>query len=755
VQPNTSPTSTDGNIFVVTSSQITAIIVGTFVGSAIVTLVIVCFISSCRKKRAAKYAEKQGLDAGGSPNSQDHDESTGRAEGYWSRQEAGTVPTSAALSRPSASTGRAPAAAPAPTPQRPPSVVHRPNLPTLVEESPPVSATLNPSYSARNVPTRSTADGLPYSPPVVNGVPQQPEPVKLALSKRVSRGGSQRTAVVRLGSQEISDNGRLSSGLSISTSQPNDSYFLPGSSRASSQALPNRPSLSRSPSSETLPVLRKTMASPLTLNPPNAAFSAPEIPAIPHWTGPLKSKTPPNAGVDQRQTGSQYGNQESQAQIPQSQRQSQQPDDPFTRAEPQLSHIAFLVSQKHMEEQTQQLQQTSQNTEPESQVKHNMSTSSSVYSGNNVVASNAINTVAAAVNSDTYLATPVPRRVSILPLPPVSPFSESFDGSSQTQTVVVNDPGWAEYPSSLSPPPPPPPRSPLRKSAALSVSNQPPMQSASPPSPSPDKGPGQNDKAAMFSPMPSWRSSRNSFYAPDSYNVAGALGLAQATAGLDIVGGMADGTGSGKGKETVVRVKRGDSNGSNSSTDSNTNANGGRYTWLASTDDVTQEAGNKASTPPPKTTTITSTWAGGGPLMEPSPAEFASAASMRRNERQAGARLTVDGAKFPTPLDLSSATPATPKRESQVEPQTPRFSLFPRTDGGGGSPAWSTANSDVSQVSPVGAGVGIALSRDPSPVDSGSRRASRLGHKRNSSSLSTFNLGRRDRRSSALQIVNK
>lgn len=680
--------------------------------------------------------------------------------------------TSGVISRSSAASSQAPA------PQRPQAGTQRSNLPTLVEESPPVSATLNLSRSGGNAPARSEP-----SDSMMSGgrAPEQAEPEKVSIWKRLGgRGNSKGKEPAQPTSRETTESTSGPSDITTPASRPGDFYSRPGPPQSGSQVTAEGFQLPRTPSSDTLQVLRKKMASPLTLNPPNEPFSPSDLEAIPRWTAPkwqtpsnrgsARSKTPSNMGTmnsvtlsntmsntmstgpdgRQRRPGSQYLNRDVRSQVT-SQMQSPESEDPYVRAERQLSHIAFMVSQKHMEEQqrNQPTATTSQDQQPGAQSGRNLIDPGKSSSSNN----NGTSTAAASVDSNTVLAAPVPRRLSIVPLPPVSPFSETFDGEDQAQNDEgAGDPSrLSAYISQLAPPPrsplrrshpspllmaearrsasppPPPPRSPLRKLRPSLMPNERPPVSPLSPLPNGGAGPDDVNGAPPFSPMPSWRSSyRNSYMGLGAEN-ADAVGLAQATAGLGIVD-----NGKGKGKAVAVNAN---------SPDSSPEGNGGRYTWRESTDG-TAEANNGSA---PKSA-IGGTWASGGPLMEPSPAEFASAASLETRRSRSTARLTLGRADFPAPLNL----PSTPVRDEHQQPNTPRrFSLFPRTDENI-SPSVLAGNLDLSRMNTMGSGV------PATPVDSGSRLGSRKGHTRNKSSLSSVDFSRRERRSSiwGAQAVN-
>ncbi|ETS78878.1 hypothetical protein PFICI_08731 [Pestalotiopsis fici W106-1] len=625
VQPNSSGSTDDSGVLVVTPSQIAAIVIGTIVGTAIFTLLVVYGVMLCRQKREKKYLEK--LRNGNKDNDQivlhaiDHDDETGRAEGYSSRDEKQRANWSV----------QSRAAGPAMSRDGPkgPLTSHRPSLPPLPEESPRVSDQFN-LYP----PGEGTSHGLDFHPMTYGseqigpGMPEEPAPVKLSLMKRRSKGGSQRIAVARVGStsRQGGENAHKPQR-SLSSVTP---YFSAPISQVSSPF--QRPPLDRTPSSDTLPRRRSDVVSPLALNPLPSATTGPRSTSGFTWGswGPETTSQPPpipSLNVPAQpvyQPYSPYGNLAT--------RQQYVPDNG-------QDNISFLLQQQSSSSDL------SQRAAQPGGYDDYAGTSSGLGNANQI--------------SSDYLSTPQPTRPynHLSGISANSPYSSTFE-------VPLASPAFM---SPLSPPP----KSPLRTVVRLTKSDRElrDQHNVSPvSSDGGGDGSGSNMTHKAAAPLPLRRLSRSS-------GELGAVGLAQATAGLDLnIGpsGMAfnidqvvldppnattttqQADNATARTTTTLGSDRPSRASSLRSTYTNTNPNGGgRFTFLSS-NGHTPESSRRSLTP-------TSPWGG--------PAAAAPPHHLRKRRSSSLGRIEIP----PEQLTAGGIYVGAPG---------PRFTLFPRTDGG-------------------------------------------------------------------------
>ncbi|KAI0124821.1 hypothetical protein BJ170DRAFT_597673 [Xylariales sp. AK1849] len=315
------PASSEADSFLVTPSQIAAIIIGTVIGTAIITLSIVYFISLCRGRSAKKYADKKlDGDERNSPTTYDDSialdplpsESTGRANGYLTREEkqlinlpSNTQPVVSQRQQPSLR-------------QHP--ISHRPSLPPLPEESPRSSERLS-LYDTGGDASAGFGFSMGLTPAAEGSLDTAEDegPVSLELTQRRSVGGTKRTRTVKVRSAREVNKTHHKRPASAAAENP---YFNTKSQDRETrnqacdplqthQLTRDRATIVRTPSSDTLPhTLRSDFPSPLTLNPPTTTVSAaPQMPALSSW------KT-----------------------------QNSQPQQPYPQHRTQ-NHIAFLLSQ--------------------------------------------------------------------------------------------------------------------------------------------------------------------------------------------------------------------------------------------------------------------------------------------------------------------------------------------------------------------------------------------------------------------------
>ncbi|KAH6646701.1 hypothetical protein BKA67DRAFT_580337, partial [Truncatella angustata] len=301
VQPNSSASPGATGAFLVTPSQIAAIVIGTIVGTAILTLLVVYSIVLCREKRRRKYEKyKQGPEDNyeSAPNVADHDDQTGRAEGRSTRDEKrakwSIAPRPAVAVKPIVS----PKHPAMPTrPQQAQLISHRSklSLPALPEESPRVSDQFDlhpPEAESSN--SALAFHALSYTPEQPAGwrIPE-PDTVKLTLTKRQSRGGRQRLAVTRVGgaSQQASNNTK-DMKRAFGFANP----YAAGPSSWEGEPPFRGPPPVRTPSSETLPYPSNAMPSPLALNPPAGISTTSQYPSStwgPWCPEPLRTASGP------------------------------------------------------------------------------------------------------------------------------------------------------------------------------------------------------------------------------------------------------------------------------------------------------------------------------------------------------------------------------------------------------------------------------------------------------------------------------
>lgn len=631
----------------------------------------------CRQKREKKYLEK--LRNGNKDNDRivlhaiDHDDETGRAEGYSSRDE---------KQRPNWSVQSRTAGPPMPRDgPKGPLTSHRPSLPPLPEESPRVSDQFN-LYP----PGEGASNGLDFQPMTYGseqigpGMLEEPAPVKLSLMKRRSKGGSQRIAVARVastsrqGGESANKNGR-----SLSNVNP---YYAGPASQVSSP-FQQRPPLDRTPSSDTLP-RRSDVVSPLALNPlPNAMPTVPRGTSGYTWGswGPESSRPPPIPSLNvtaqpEYQVYSPYGSLAGKQQyVPDSGQ----------------DNISFLL---HQQNSNSNLSQRA------AQPGYDDHAGSSSGLGNN----NQI--------SSDYLSTPQPTRPynHLSGISASSPYSSTFE-------VPLASPAFM---SPLSPPP----KSPLRTVVRLTKSDRELRDQHNVSPVSSDGGGGSNITHRAAAPPALRRLSRSS-------GELGAVGLAQATAGLDLnIGGPSfniaevvspdplphasttttttststnmqrpfdhaairtttalSGTGSSSSDNRPSRAS------SLRSTYTNTNPNGGgRFTFLSSNGHTPESSIRRSLTP-------TSPW--GGP-------------NTNTNNNMMMTTTAPQHQQQPPPHHLRKRRSSSLGR-IEIPPEQltaggiyvgapgpgPRFTLFPRTDGGNGNGNGSNGNLSRAMPPPV------------------------------------------------------
>ncbi|KAI4593097.1 Muc22p [Pestalotiopsis sp. 9143b] len=618
VQPNSSGGTDDAGALVVTPSQIAAIVIGTIVGTAIFTLLVVYGVMLCRQKREKKYLE--GLRRGGNKDhdhitltAMDHDDETGRAEGYSSRDEKQRAKWFA-QTRPDRAHH-----IPSSTQQKGPLTSHRPSLPPLPEESPRVSDQFNLYPPEERDPNGLDFHPMTYASEQTPGMPEEPAPVKLSLMKRRSKGGSQRIAVARVGS--TSTHGPIRPSRNSTVVNP---YFTGPAAQVSSRY--HRPPLDRTPSSDTLPRGRGDRVSPLALNPTTVSRSASDF-TWGSWGPETPSRPPPVPSIN----------------VP------TQPDYPYSpygnlASKPQYAPdsgqdtIGFLL---------QQQQQGSATSLPQrAQPGYNSQTANGGLGAANQISSD-------------YLSTPQPTR-------PYNHLSGISGGSPYSSTFEVPLASPA-YMSPLSPPP----KSPLRTVVRLTKSDRElrDQHNVSPlSSDGAEPSTNTNTNRRSGAPQPLRRLSRSS-------GELGAVGLAQATAGLDLnIGGFniaevmsssdpapasqtdtttttattaTTGVGSSSG-----RLSRASSLRSTNTTNTNLNGGGGRFTFLSSSGHTPDSR---------RSLTPTSPWGGPPASIVPPPLRKRRSSSLGRIEIPPE-QLTAGGIYVGAP--------------------GPRFTLFPRTDGG-------------------------------------------------------------------------
>ncbi|KAK9776429.1 putative REJ domain-containing protein [Seiridium cardinale] len=657
VQPNSSASSEDAGSLLITPSQIAAMVIGTIVGTAIFTLLVVYAVVICRQRREKKHMEKYRKESKYSDialNAIGRDDETGRAEGYSSRYHRPTAHHSEGTRSivPVSQVAR---------PQKAQLISHRPSLPPLQEESPRVSDQFD-LYPPREGPSEGLDfHALSYTPEQTShGMPEEPDPVKLALIKRRSRGGSQRLAVTRVGS--VSHQGHDSDSSNLDTSVAANSYFsgplTPG------QPSFKRPRLARTPSSDTLPHPNRELPSPLASNSPINLAKTPATAASNWGWGAESSSQVPL-------TSNQYQNLNAQV----------QPDYPYTyrpsTAKPQYipdrnqPHIGFLLQQDSVSPRpVQQAQQYEYDKLHPNDIRK--------FNAANPRAENMRPTV-----STDGVSSPIPLRpINHISISPISPYSSTFENPLASPNFI----------SPLSPPP----KSPLRAVMRLSKSdyalrgqhNVSPLSS--------DDGHDSSRKATP--PLPLRRFSRSS-------GELGAVGLAQATAGLDLnigpsgtspfprttndddddddeydgedddITAMTPGLPALRRTDTAASGPSRASSLTTKSYHSNTNPNGGgRFTFLAS-NGHTPDSSNRSSTP-------TSPW---GPLP-----------SLRKRRSSSLGRIEIP----PEQLTVGGIYVGAPG---------PKFVLFPRSGAGGSAASTRTSPGAVVPVSPFGAGSGLGL----------------------------------------------
>ncbi|KAK6084476.1 hypothetical protein SCUP234_03265 [Seiridium cupressi] len=484
--PNSSASSEDAGSLLITPSQIAAMVIGTIVGTAIFTLLVVYAVVICRQRREKKHMEKYRKERKYSDialNAMDRDDETGRAEGYSSRYHRPAAPHSEG-------TGSIVPVRQVVRPQKAQLITHRPSLPPLQEESPRVSDQFD-LYPPREGPSEGLDfHALSYTPEQTShGMPEEPDPVKLALIKRQSRGGSKRLAVTRVDS--VSHQRHDSNSSNLDASVPANPYF-PGP-LTPGQPSCKRPRLARTPSSDTLPHPNRELPSPLAPNPPMSSAIAPATATSNWgWGAESSSQVPP--------TSSQYQNLNAQV----------QPDYPYTyqpsSAKPQYipdrnqPHVGFL------------LQQDSASPRPAQQAQQYEY--DKLYP-NYVRRSNAANPRAENMRptvSTDGVSSPIPLRpMNHISISPISPYSSTFENPLASPNFI----------SPLSPPP----KSPLRAIMRLSKSDYSLRDQHNVSPLSSDDGHDSSRKATP--PLPLRGFSRSS-------GELGAVSLAQATAGLDL-----------------------------------------------------------------------------------------------------------------------------------------------------------------------------------------------------------------------------
>ncbi|KAI1869295.1 uncharacterized protein JN550_005925 [Neoarthrinium moseri] len=651
-QPSSPGSTSENGIIHVTPGQIAAIVIGTMIGSAILTLIIVYFIGMLRKRRSRSSDESYGDGEESEYNDQmalnplGQDDGTGRADGYMSRglNEKGATswsPTAATTTnRAHGGPKHIPLIPQASQKLQP--ISHRPSLPPLPEDR-----GVYHSGNHSSIGFGST-NGLDFSltDPRLGpqgSMPEQPEPVKLTLAKRLSRGGSQRMAVVRTPSQGGNDaSDTLSSpGHARSPSGPDNLYFTISSS-VYSPGAGTRPDHVRTLSSDIFPRRKSGIISPLSLNPPTSASSVPRVSALASWGswGPISPSNPPPMIPYQYQNlastaapgppASRNGNTDPNPTMPA----------PLTPVNQQRipdrtqNHIAFLLSQnsQHSPQPSTQLPQ-----QP------------GAYPGTTTSPEPMVGTAATSHLSPRPL-----RPIKPLSISPSSPYSSTFERPAQQPA-----PPSPAFMSPLSPPP----RSPLRAARSEQSLRTPttvsPLTTAPP---SQRSSPSADDKA--MPPLPLDQSRRRS-RSNSSGELEVRVGLAQAVAGLDMLGGGGFGSSaaSNGGGSDLTKAS------SSGVGDTEAGPNRARFTsWLASNDPSSESgSGSPTNTDDP--------W--GRPLPVP---------RIRRKR----------SSSTPGPVDYVPEQPRTPGA-------VPKFSLFPRTG-----------------VSEVGAS-------QPSYADDGQRRRSSLG----------------------------
>ncbi|KAK9797851.1 putative REJ domain-containing protein [Seiridium cardinale] len=656
VQPNSSASSEDAGSLLITPSQIAAMVIGTIVGTAIFTLLVVYAVVICRQRREKKHMEKYRKESKYSDialNAIGRDDETGRAEGYSSRYHRPAAHHSEGTRSivPVSQVAR---------PQKAQLISHRPSLPPLQEESPRVSDQFD-LYPPREGPSEGLDfHALSYTPEQTShGMPEEPDPVKLALIKRRSRGGSQRLAVTRVGS--VSHQGHDSDSSNLDTSVAANPYFsgplTPG------QPSFKRPRLARTPSSDTLPHPNRELPSPLASNSPMSLAKTPATAASNWGWGAESSSQVPL-------TSNQYQNLNAQV----------QPDYPYTyrpsTAKPQYipdrnqPHIGFLLQQDSVSPRpVQQAQQYEYDKLHPNDIRK--------FNAANPRAENMRPTV-----STDGVSSPIPLRpINHISISPISPYSSTFENPLASPNFI----------SPLSPPP----KSPLRAVMRLSKSDYALRDQHNVSPLSSDDGHDSSRKATP--PLPLRRFSRSS-------GELGAVGLAQATAGLDLnigpsgtspfprttnddddddeydgedddITAMTPGLPALRRTDTAASGPSRASSLTTKSYHSNTNPNGGgRFTFLAS-NGHTPDSSNRSSTP-------TSPW---GPLP-----------SLRKRRSSSLGRIEIP----PEQLTVGGIYVGAPG---------PKFVLFPRSGAGGSAASTRTSPGAVVPVSPFGAGSGLGL----------------------------------------------
>lgn len=524
-------------------------VIGTAVGTAILILLVVYGVIICRhrkrKTQIERYQRKSNYDDKITLNAIVHDDETGRAEAYSLRDEKQRA-NWPVRSKPVVTTRQMYVT------QKAQLVYHRPNLPPLQEKTPRVSEKLD-LYPPGEGPS-STFDyhAIRYTPePPAPGVPEEPEPVKLALTKRQSRGGKQRLAVTRVGSVSQQGGQKTTGNTTPSSTNP---YF---SGPVTSGVTPfPRPPLIRTPSSDTLPHPNSRLPSPLALNPLLGAATAPHVSAF-TW-GSRDTEPLPQAP----RLPSQYQNLKGQV----------QPDWPYTNVSPNTNpqytsdrsanHVGFLLDPNHPSPQPAQTP-TYSTTRPSN------------------TGSSSLNAIPTMSGAGAKLA----RSSDLSPQPSDARNHLSISLVSSYSSMFDNPLASPSFMSPLSPPP----KSPLCSGVQLSKSEYTLREhNVSPPSSDEE---GLNSAEKPMPPLPSRRRSCSS-------GELGAVGLAQATAGLDLDIGLPGGAFFGTaGRTTGPRpptLTRTNTDGTtvsdvisraSSPRSSNTNTNpdgGGRYTFLAS-----------------------------------------------------------------------------------------------------------------------------------------------------------------------------
>lgn len=442
------------------------------------------------------------------------------------------------------------------------------------------------------------------------GMLEEPEPVKLALMKRTSQGGSQRLAVRRVGSVSQRGGGDTNANQRASVVNP---YF---SSPMSAGAPPfQRPALVRTPSSDTLPHSNGDFPSPLALNPPLGASTGPRVPAF-TW-----GSWGPDAPVRASLLPDQYQNLNAQLQS----------DYPYTyRAPISQPHYSQERNQDHISLRLQ---------------RDDVSPRSAQEPSYNAESSHRSNTGARFTESGYLPPNPLNPKNNRA-ISPVSPYSSTFENPLASPSFM----------SPLSPPP----KSPLRTVVRPSRSDY----SLRERSVSPLSSDGGDSTDKPMPPLPLRRLSRSS-------GALGALNFAQATAGLD----LSAGPGGALFTPTPPFLTCTDTNGTtfsgvvsraSSLRSSNTNTNpdgGGQFTFLASNGHTPES--NRSVTP-------TSPW---GPLP-----------ALKKRRSSSLGRIEI----LPEELTTGGIYVGAPG---------PRFTLFPRTDGGNES-----SIAAIAPMSPLGMG---------------------------------------------------